>query len=458
MWKPAAHQEPRQKQRKRTSPRHGGRLRGRSYFSGEAWVKYMENKDCRQIKIIEMWDYAPLSQAEEKQEDPEKRENSEKQENSKQQEDPEKQESSKQQEDPEKRENSKRQEDPEKSGNETLSPAEIERRSFEILTSEMAALGWKSSGDTLADAVLKRVVHTTADFSYLDNLVFTENACARIAAALREGAVIVTDTEMARAGINKRKLREHGGDVYCFMSDPAVAAEAQARGVTRACVSMEHAAALFSDCIAARHSGHTAAQYSVLSADRHGSTTEAGELSSIGIPESCEEQSSKCGRASLGEVHIHDGSHAPENPSLREEMPRPVIFVIGNAPTALFSIENLVRQGRLRPAGIIAVPVGFVHVVEAKERILKLAKEGWIPGRQSVESRIPDLSGRQSVESRIPDLSGQQSVENRLPDLPEQHPAAIRNQCWQIPCIAARGRKGGSNVAAAIVNALLYSL
>lgn len=203
---------------------------------------------------------------------------------------------------------------------ETIRPQEIERRSFEII-------GEMLQGHPLApehEAVIKRVIHTTADFDYADNLVFSAGAVEKGVAALRSGCDIVTDTQMARAGINKTALARLGGQVHCFMSDPDVAQEAQARGVTRAVVSMERAAALGCRCI----------------------------------------------------------------------------FAIGNAPTALLTLYTLVEAGQIDPALIIGVPVGFVNVVESKERILTLP----------------------------------------------------------TPHIVARGRKGGSNVAAAICNALLYQI
>ena len=198
---------------------------------------------------------------------------------------------------------------------------EIEARSFEIITQIL--------GDRVLDPenelVIKRAIHTTADFDYADNLVFSEHAVKTGIEALRAGCDIVTDTQMARAGINKTILASLGGEVHCFMSDADVAAEAKARGVTRAFVSMEKAARL----------------------------------------------------------------------------QKPCIFAIGNAPTALAALEELMEADALHPALIIGVPVGFVNVVESKELILA------------------------------------------------QHRA---------PYIIARGRKGGSNVAAAICNALLYQI
>ena len=203
---------------------------------------------------------------------------------------------------------------------ENIKPMDIEKRSFAIITELL--------GDTQLDPenelVIKRVIHTTADFDYVENLVFSPHAVGKGIAALREGCDIVTDTQMAKAGINKTILGRLGGEVHCFMSDPDVTAEAKERGVTRAIVSMERAA----------------------------------------------------------------------------QLSKPCVFAIGNAPTALISLHELIEAGKLDPALIIGVPVGFVNVVESKELFL---------------------------------------------DSP-------------VPHIIARGRKGGSNVAAAICNAMLYQI
>ena len=203
---------------------------------------------------------------------------------------------------------------------ENVKPMDIEKRSFAIITELL--------GDTKLDPenelVIKRVIHTSADFDYVQNLVFSEHAVAKGIEALRGGCDIVTDTQMARAGINKTILSKLGGQVHCFMSDPDVVLEAKERGVTRAIVSMERAA----------------------------------------------------------------------------KLPKPCIFAIGNAPTALISLHEQMQAGKLTPALIIGVPVGFVNVVESKELIIGSA----------------------------------------------------------VPHIVARGRKGGSNVAAAICNAMLYQI
>lgn len=203
---------------------------------------------------------------------------------------------------------------------ENIRPDQIETRSFEIITE---ILGDKKL-DPRYEAVIKRCIHTSADFEYADSLYFTEGVIERIQEAIKGGAYIVTDTRMAQAGINKRRIEAYGGEVLCFIGDADVAAEAKERGVTRSLVSMEKASRL----------------------------------------------------------------------------DRPVIFAIGNAPTALLSIYDLVKAGKLDPVAVVGVPVGFVNVVESKERIIKLG----------------------------------------------------------VPSIVARGRKGGSNIAAAIINAIQYKI
>ena len=119
----------------------------------------------------------------------------------------------------------------------TLKPMEIEKRSFEIITEK---LGGKVFGG-IKDDILKRVIHTSADFDYADNLVFSENAAEKALAAITNGATVITDTNMAFAGINKKIINKLGGKVKCFMGDADVAEEAKRRGITRAAVSMEKA-------------------------------------------------------------------------------------------------------------------------------------------------------------------------------------------------------------------------
>ena len=209
-----------------------------------------------------------------------------------------------------------------KNGPEYVRPGDIEARSMEIITEELG----DRTFDPLQAPVIKRVIHTTADFDYADNLRFSENAVPDTLKILDLQPVIITDTQMAMAGINKKAAADLGLELHCFMADPDVAEAAKAAGTTRAQASMAKAADLYGKGL------------------------------------------------------------------------RPVIFAIGNAPTALMALDELVREGRIMPALIIGVPVGFVNVVYAKELIMETG----------------------------------------------------------VPYIVAAGRKGGSNVAAAIVNALMY--
>ncbi len=197
-------------------------------------------------------------------------------------------------------------------------PKDIEHRSFEIIEAE---LGGRKLPDDIKPIVM-RAIHTTADFDYYDNMYFSVGAVEKALAAIAEGAVFITDTNMAKAGINKAALARHGCTVECFMADSDVAEAASEKGTTRAAASVDKAA----------------------SADK------------------------------------------------------PVIYAVGNAPTALIRLREHIKDGSFIPRVVIGVPVGFVNVVQSKELIIE---------------------------------SG-------------------------VPCIVARGRKGGSNVAAAVCNALLY--
>lgn len=197
-------------------------------------------------------------------------------------------------------------------------PVEIEKQSMQTITGILGNV----TVPPLKLKVIKRVIHTTADFHYAKILRFNNDAIAKIIAAIREQRHIVTDTEMAKAGINKKKLAQYGVEVRCFMQDKDVAEAAKRNGGTRAMSCMEKA--------------------------------------------------------------VRDEQNG--------------VFVIGNAPTALFRLLDLMEEGKANPAAIIGVPVGFVGAAEAKELL-------------------------------------------------SQKP---------IPSILTSGRKGGSNVAASIVNALLY--
>ena len=210
---------------------------------------------------------------------------------------------------------------------EQVLPADIEKRSFEIITEEL--------GEKIlipgTEPIVKRCIHTSADFDYADNLAFSDGVVERALEAIRNGAAIVTDTQMAKAGINKKRLAQYGGEVHCFMSDEDVAQAAKENGTTRAAACMDKAAAM----------------------------------------------------------------------SRENQQEHGLIFAIGNAPTALVRLYELINEGNIKPELIIAAPVGFVNVVQSKELILTLK---------------------------------------------------------DIPYIVARGRKGGSNIAACICNSLLYML
>ena len=199
-----------------------------------------------------------------------------------------------------------------------VKPEMIEARSMEMITKELKGRTWPEP----EFSIVKRCIHTSADFDYADQLCFSKDAARLGVEALRRGAVIVTDTKMAWSGINKKKLMEYGGEAYCYMTDEDVAKEAKQRECTRAAVCMERGAAL----------------------------------------------------------------------------DREVIFAVGNAPTALIRLYELIQEKKVSPALIIGAPVGFVNVVEAKELIMNAG----------------------------------------------------------VPYIVPRGRKGGSNIAATICNAMLY--
>ena len=205
---------------------------------------------------------------------------------------------------------------------EYILPNEIEKRSFEIIGQELVEMGIVIPKEQ--EKITKRVIHTSADFDYAKTMRYSDNAISKAKELIRNGAHIVTDTNMALSGINKRVLTSFGGEVHCFMADEEVATEARLRHVTRATVSMEKA--------------------------------------------------------------------------VRLEMP--VIFAIGNAPTALMALYEMLEEGKFTPEFVIGVPVGFVNVVAAKELFLNS----------------------------------------------------------QVPYIINEGRKGGSNIAAAIVNAILYDM
>lgn len=197
-----------------------------------------------------------------------------------------------------------------------MKPLEIENLSFRIIDQEAGAHGY----DNAHWPVVRRVIHTSADFEYIKTMSFHPRAVTAALAVIQKGATIVTDTNMARVGIRKKEISKFGGKVTCLIADEAVAKRAEAEGITRAVAAVDKAVEQF------------------------------------------------------------------DNP----------VYVVGNAPTALLRIIELVKEKRISPPLIIGMPVGFVNAAESKDALMEL----------------------------------------------------------DIPFISNRGRKGGSNVAAAIVNAL----
>ena len=209
-------------------------------------------------------------------------------------------------------------------GNEfiTISPSEIEAESFRIISNTLDEMNIVLKDDEAP--ITKRVIHTTADFSFAETLEFSKDAVAIARGLISNAATIVTDTNMTLSGINKKRLERFGVRVKCFMADEDVAKEAKERNVTRASVSVERAALIGG----------------------------------------------------------------------------PVIYSVGNAPTALIELDRMIKEGTFTPAFIIGVPVGFVNVEYSKE--------------------------------------------------------LFRGS--SVPHIINYGKKGGSNVAAAIINALVYGI
>lgn len=204
-------------------------------------------------------------------------------------------------------------------------PMMIETKSFEIIQGIIDEIRSDYNfKNELEEKIIKRAIHTTADFEYLDILKISETAVEKIANALREKATIYTDTNMALSGINKRKLDALGCKYKCFVSDEEVAKFAKEKGITRSMAAVEVAS---------------------------------------------QEEGKK-------------------------------IFVLGNAPTALYKVMEMHNTNQLQVEAVVGVPVGFVGAEESKDELEKT----------------------------------------------------------DIPYIISKGRKGGSNLAAAIINAILYAM
>ena len=204
-------------------------------------------------------------------------------------------------------------------------PHEITDRSFQIIQEEIDKIDPDYHfASPLQEAVIKRAIHTTADFDYLKNLKFTHNVLDRLKNTLMGQGVVYTDTTMALSGINKRRLDKLNVEYHCLIRDPRVIKMAHEKGITRSMAAVELAA----------------------------------------------------------------------------QDTRPKIFIIGNAPTALCKIVEMVATGQLTATAVIGVPVGFVEAAESKQALYESA----------------------------------------------------------IPAIVALGRKGGSNLAAALLNAVMYNM
>ncbi len=173
-------------------------------------------------------------------------------------------------------------------------PEDIEKRSFEIIEKETIELKGKVPFEEDEWVIVRRLIHTTADFEVLDNIIFHPNAIDAGKRAIKNGCIIVTDTNMAKAGISNSRCKRYGNEVRCFVSDEDVTKMAKEAGCTRSMVAIEKA-------------------------------------------------------LSLGEN---------------------VIFGIGNAPTALFHLLDIMEQKNFMPALILGMVVGFVGAEEAKEELI----------------------------------------------------------------------------------------
>ncbi len=178
-------------------------------------------------------------------------------------------------------------------------PEDIESRSFSIIESEVPHPRGFEGAEWL---VVRRMIHTSADFELLDLVRFHEEAVAAGVEALERGGLVVTDTEMARAGISTGRLETLGCRVACRMRDPAVAEQARSRGLTRASAAVD---------------------------------------------------------AALPDL---DGA----------------VYAVGNAPTALLRLLDLIQQEACRPALVVGMPVGFVNAAESKDLLLRQARVPYI--------------------------------------------------------------------------------
>lgn len=204
-------------------------------------------------------------------------------------------------------------------------PDKITEKSFAMIQDEIDKIDPNYTFNSpIEEQIIKRAIHTTADFDYMHSLRFTHDAIKNIKQAIMNHGTIITDTTMALSGINKRKLDALGVHYHCFIRDPEVREVANEKGITRSMAAIEVAA----------------------------------------------------------------------------KLPTDKVFVVGNAPTALYKILEMIQENRLEVAAVIGVPVGFVEAKESKDELVNS----------------------------------------------------------DVPAIAAVGRKGGSNLAAALTNAIIYNL
>ncbi len=215
-----------------------------------------------------------------------------------------------------------------------MTPQEIEKLSFTIIDKEVSSHPFNEQ----EWQIVQRMIHTSADFEYINTVKFHPNAISAGIAAIRSGVTIITDTNMARVGIRKGEISLFGGDVRCLIGDADVADRAKKEGITRAVAAVDKSADI----------------------------------------------------SSLSDTIVDSNS------STRESVFKNTIYVVGNAPTALLRIIELLKDKKIKPALIIGLPVGFVNAAESKDELMKL----------------------------------------------------------DYPYISNIGRKGGSNVAASVVNAL----
>lgn len=171
-----------------------------------------------------------------------------------------------------------------------LSPGDIEARSFAIIDAEAPVHDWSIDAWT----IVRRMIHTTADFEYAHSVRMHQRAISRGCQAIKAGCSVFTDTGMARSGISTHRLDPFGVKVECHIADPMVAESARQNGTTRAYAAVD---------------------------------------------------------------------------AVKERL-NDAIYVVGNAPTALWRLLDLIKAGDAQPALVVGLPVGFVNAAEAKDALV----------------------------------------------------------------------------------------